>query len=89
MRIILLSLPGAGKETQGKKLAKFYNISYYSLRDAVRAEFASQTELSKRIATSWGNSRNWQPLPDAIAIELATPILQKRDWILVSIPNRD
>ncbi|OQX86507.1 adenylate kinase [candidate division KSB1 bacterium 4484_87] len=48
MILILVGAPGTGKGTQGKLLAKKYNIPTISTGDILRAAIQEQTELGKK-----------------------------------------
>ena len=50
MRLLLLAPPGAGKGTQGERLAQHYGIRHLSTGDMLRAEVASDSELGQAVA---------------------------------------
>ena len=50
MRLLLLAPPGAGKGTQGERLAEHYGIRHLSTGDMLRAEVASGSELGQAVA---------------------------------------
>jgi adenylate kinase len=52
MRLILLGAPGAGKGTQGVRLAAHYGVAHVSSGDILRQHVAEGTELGQRIASS-------------------------------------
>ena len=52
MRLILLGAPGAGKGTQGVRLAAHYRVAHVSSGDILRQHVAEGTELGKKIAAS-------------------------------------
>lgn len=49
MRLVILGLPGAGKGTQGKLLAKHYDIPTISTGDMFRNALQSETELGAEV----------------------------------------
>jgi adenylate kinase len=50
MRLILLGAPGAGKGTQGVRLAAHYGVAHVSSGDILRQHVADQTELGQKVA---------------------------------------
>ena len=50
MRLILLGAPGAGKGTQGVRLADHYGVAHVSSGDILRQHVAEGTELGQRVA---------------------------------------
>ena len=50
MRLILLGAPGAGKGTQGVRLAEHYGVAHVASGDILRAHVAEGTPLGKRVA---------------------------------------
>lgn len=52
MRLILLGAPGAGKGTQGVRLAAHYGVAHVSSGDILRHHVTEGTELGQRIAAS-------------------------------------
>ncbi len=50
MRVILLGAPGAGKGTQGVRLAEHYGVAHVSSGDILRQHVADGTELGRRVA---------------------------------------
>lgn len=52
MRLILLGAPGAGKGTQGVRLADHYRVAHVSSGDILRQHVAEATELGRKIAAS-------------------------------------
>jgi adenylate kinase len=50
MRLILLGAPGAGKGTQGVRLAEHYGVAHVASGDILREHVAQETPLGKRVA---------------------------------------
>lgn len=50
MRLVVLGAPGAGKGTQGRNLAKHYDITHISTGDLLRSEIADQTDIGIAIS---------------------------------------
>lgn len=50
MRLLLLAPPGAGKGTQGERLAEHFGVRHLSTGDLLRAEVAAETEVGKAVA---------------------------------------
>lgn len=51
MHLILLGAPGAGKGTQARYLANFYNVPLISTGDILRASVRDKTELGLKVKT--------------------------------------
>lgn len=49
MRVVLIAPPGAGKGTQGKRMAEHYGASYVSSGELLRFEVASETPTGRLI----------------------------------------
>ena len=49
MKIILIGAPGAGKDTQAKRLAKYFKLSIISSGEVLRKEGRKKTETGRRI----------------------------------------
>jgi adenylate kinase len=52
MRLLLLAPPGAGKGTQGERLAEHYGVRHLSTGDMLRSEVAAGTDLGRAVADS-------------------------------------
>jgi adenylate kinase len=50
MRLILLGAPGAGKGTQGVRLADHFGVAHVASGDILREHVAQETPLGKRVA---------------------------------------
>lgn len=51
LRAVLIAPPGAGKGTQGDRIAKIYGVPHISSGDVLRSEVTRRTPLGERIAT--------------------------------------
>jgi adenylate kinase len=49
MRLVLLAPPGAGKGTQGTRLAELYGVPHIATGDLLRAHVAEGTEIGQRV----------------------------------------
>jgi adenylate kinase len=67
INIVLLGYPGAGKGTQGKKLADKYNLVYISTGQMLRDEIEKETEIGSIAKPYMEKGTN---VPDEIAIKL-------------------
>lgn len=71
LNVLMLGLQGAGKGTQGKRVAAEYGIAYIGTGDMLRTAMAQGTELGRRV----------QPIYDAgelVPDELMTGLIQDR-----------
>src|SRR3954447_17544473 len=50
MRLILLGAPGAGKGTQGVRLADHYGVPHVASGDTLREHVANETPLGRQVA---------------------------------------
>jgi adenylate kinase len=76
LNILLLGMQGAGKGTQGKRLAQEYGLAHVSTGDMLRSAVAAGTELGRRV----------QPIleagdlvPDDLMVELIRARLDEED----------
>lgn len=76
MRIILLGPPGAGKGTQGEKLAKKFNMPKISTGDMLRAAVKAKTPLGLAAAQCMDEGRL---VPDDLIIGLVKERLEQPD----------
>lgn len=67
INVVLLGYPGAGKGSQGERLAEKYNLVYISTGKLLRQEIAKQTEIGKKVEPYMEKGTN---VPDEIAIRL-------------------
>jgi adenylate kinase len=69
MRVILLAPPGAGKGTQGERVAARYGVPHISSGDIFRAEVESGSPLGKQVS---GYLEAGDLVPDDLVVELMT-----------------
>jgi adenylate kinase len=69
MRVIMLAPPGAGKGTQGERIAARYGVPHISSGDIFRAEVASGSPLGNQLR---GYVDAGDLVPDDLVIELMT-----------------
>jgi adenylate kinase len=67
VRLLLLAPPGAGKGTQGERLAEHFGVEHLSTGDLLRAEVQGDTPLGKRVV---GALASGDLVPDEDMIEL-------------------
>ncbi len=67
MRVVLLAPPGAGKGTQGDRIASRYEIPHISSGDLFRQEVASGSELGNRLR---GYVESGDLVPDDLVVQL-------------------
>ncbi|HEX6695562.1 MAG TPA: adenylate kinase [Solirubrobacteraceae bacterium] len=88
MRLLLLGGPGAGKGTQGARLAERLEVEHVAAGDALRAEVERGTEIGNRVA---GYVDAGELVPDEVVVDLMTPIVaaaaQKGGYILDGFPR--
>lgn len=76
MQIIMLGSPGAGKGTQGKLLAKRFNIPQISTGDMLRAAIHAGTPLGLQVKEIMDSG---QLVPDPLIIQLVKHRLHQKD----------
>jgi adenylate kinase len=69
MRVVMLAPPGAGKGTQGQRIADRYAVPHISSGDIFRAEVASGSPLGNRLR---GYLDAGDLVPDDLVVELMT-----------------
>jgi adenylate kinase len=69
MRVLMLAPPGAGKGTQGERIAARYRVPHISSGDIFRAEVASDSALGKQLR---GYVDAGDLVPDDLVIEMMT-----------------
>lgn len=67
MRVIMLAPPGAGKGTQGERIAKRYGVPHISSGELFREEAARQTSLGERLR---GYLDKGDLVPDDLVLDL-------------------
>ena len=72
MRLLLLAPPGAGKGTQGERLADRLGVQHVSAGELLRAEARAGTPLGREVGAYQGRG---DLVPDAIVFEVLTPVV--------------
>jgi adenylate kinase len=70
MRLLLLAPPGAGKGTQGARLADRLGVQHVSAGELLRAEARAGTPAGREVA---GYLQRGDLVPDAIVFDVLTP----------------
>ncbi|TCJ18259.1 adenylate kinase [Rubrobacter taiwanensis] len=87
MRILILGPQGAGKGTQGQRLAEITGARHISTGDIVRAEIKSGSELGRKVKEYHDRG---ELVPDEIIVEMARPHLRDAgSWILDGFPRNE
>jgi adenylate kinase len=76
--IVILGPPGAGKGTQGKRVAAEEGIPHINTGDMFRAEIVAGTELGQRVQAKLDNG---DLVPDDITIEVVRARLGQDDTV--------
>lgn len=88
MRLVLLGLPGAGKGTQGERIAAKYGIPHISTGSIIREAIASGSALGQEANTYITKG---DLIPDDLAIQIVYERISKPDcaqgWILDGFPR--
>lgn len=88
MRLVLLGLPGAGKGTQGERIAQNYGIPHISTGSIIREAIASGSDLGQKANTYITKG---DLIPDDLAIQIVYERISKADcaqgWILDGFPR--
>src|SRR6202034_474538 len=71
MRVIMLAPPGAGKGTQGERIASRYGVPHISSGELFREEVARQTELGKTL-------RGYLDAGDLVPDDLVLSLIMER-----------
>lgn len=72
MKLLLLGPPGAGKGTQGKRLAEKLGLRHISAGDLLRAKASGDSAESREIAAYL---RRGDLVPDQVILDVMTPVL--------------
>jgi adenylate kinase len=72
MRLLLLAPPGAGKGTQGARLADRLGVQHVPAGDLLRAEARAGTAVGRQIAAY---QQRGDLVPDAIVFDVLTPLV--------------
>jgi adenylate kinase len=70
VRLLLLAPPGAGKGTQGQRLAASYRVRHIAAGDLLRAEARAGGPLGREIAA---HQARGDLVPDQIVLDVLTP----------------
>ena len=70
MRLLLLAPPGAGKGTQGERLAARFGVRHIAAGDLLRAEAKADTPAGREIAACQARG---DLVPDQIVLDALTP----------------
>lgn len=70
MRVILVAPPGAGKGTQGERIATRYDVPHIASGDLFRAEVARGTALGRSVRDDLDAG---ELVPDRLVVEVLTP----------------
>jgi len=70
VKLLLLAPPGAGKGTQGERLAVRYGVRHIAAGDLLRAEAATGSRLGREIAA---HQVRGDLVPDQIVLDVLTP----------------
>ena len=72
MRLLLLAPPGAGKGTQGERLAARYSVRHIAAGDLLRAEAQAEGRLGREIAA---HQARGDLVPDQVVLDVLTPVV--------------
>jgi adenylate kinase len=70
VKLLLLAPPGAGKGTQGERLAARYGVRHIAAGDLLRAEARAESQLGREIAA---HQVRGDLVPDQIVLDVLTP----------------
>jgi adenylate kinase len=72
VRLLLLAPPGAGKGTQGERLAAYYGVRHIAAGDLLRAEAQAGGPLGSEIAA---HQARGDLVPDQVVLDVLTPVV--------------
>jgi adenylate kinase len=72
VRLLLLAPPGAGKGTQGERLAARYGVRHIAAGDLLRAEAQAEGRLGREIAA---HQARGDLVPDQVVLDVLTPVV--------------
>jgi adenylate kinase len=72
VRLLLLAPPGAGKGTQGERLAAWSGVRHIAAGDLLRAQARAEDRLGREIAAYQARG---DLVPDQVVIEVLTPVV--------------
>ena len=72
-RLLLLAAPGAGKGTQGKRLAERLGIAHLAAGDLLRGEVRDGTPLGKKVSEHLDRG---ELAPDELIVDLIMPAIE-------------
>jgi adenylate kinase len=76
LNVLLLGLQGAGKGTQGKRIASEYGLAYIGTGEMLRTAIAEETELGVRVRPL---VESGELVPDELMVELIRARLDEED----------
>jgi adenylate kinase len=88
VRLLLLAPPGAGKGTQGARLADHLGVQHVPAGDLLRAQARAGTPAGREIAA---HQQRGDLVPDAIVFDVLTPVVvaagARGGYVLDGIPR--
>lgn len=70
VRLLLIGPPGAGKGTQGQRVAEHYNVEHIAAGDLLREEVEAGSEIGRRASAAM---QRGELVPDELVFELVMP----------------
>jgi adenylate kinase len=85
MKVLMLAPPGAGKGTQGERVAAELGIEHISSGSLLRAAVAADTPLGREVAEHLAAGTL---APDVLVTQAVAPVLEERDgYVLDGFPR--
>ena len=85
MKVLMLAPPGAGKGTQGERIAAEFGVEHISSGSLLRAAVAADTPLGREVAAHLAAGTL---APDALVTQAVKPVLDERDgFVLDGFPR--